>query len=291
MDPRSQESYGVVRGIRSVSSVVHRPGGCANTRPATGFVVFESAIRAEPAPDLKAKADTASRATPTLGLPSAPTGHKPCRWPKAPRIVGSRMASRVLDPHTPISGDCGCTKTSAARPGARSARPARTAREAPRPGVDQQGHTPRPASCASSTPGRCSTDDPHRTRDRTDHARQSSVSFLNQAAILWLRLSLIYIFAQWLIPVPFAQDSPAEYRHDPDNDRHDLYPIDNARRGPTRGKHNPTKQLSNSNDETRGNPYIFPPTQHRSLRRACHSANIVGAMPCKIGSTISSPAV
>jgi len=35
MDPRSRESYGVARGIRSSIFGVHRPGGCVNTRPAT----------------------------------------------------------------------------------------------------------------------------------------------------------------------------------------------------------------------------------------------------------------
>jgi hypothetical protein len=33
--PRSRESYGVARGIRSSIFGVHRPGGCVNTRPVT----------------------------------------------------------------------------------------------------------------------------------------------------------------------------------------------------------------------------------------------------------------
>jgi len=56
MDPRSRESYGVARGIRSSIFGFHRPGGCVNTRPATRFSWWRQS-RAEPAPRRKARAD------------------------------------------------------------------------------------------------------------------------------------------------------------------------------------------------------------------------------------------
>jgi hypothetical protein len=79
-------------------------------------------------------------------------------------------------------------------------------------------------------------------------------------------LPLTNTFALRLTPIPFAQNSPPKNSHDPDNNRRDLYHINNSCRGTIRRKHDPAQQATNPKYEQRDNPHIFPPTYRRSLR-------------------------